>query len=253
MYLDNVIIELTRDCNMSCAHCLRGEPVNETISDSILDSFFKQVDNILTLTLTGGEVSLVPDRIDAVIESARKHNTIIQHFYIATNGKLVSNEFLDSVSRLYDYCENNSLSLIQISSDKYHDKIPQENIEKLIQFVDTNFKFTETVLMGTTYRDVAFKEIPNNIAIIKMGRASNFGTRNINLYGYSIESDDSFIVGDVYVNTKGSILPHCDLSFDVQDNSDLIVCNVNDDISAALLQFNKRKINKTNNINILIN
>ena len=58
MELNNVVIEVTRNCQLWCAHCLRGDAQNITISKEILDDFLSQVDWIYTLTITGGEPSL---------------------------------------------------------------------------------------------------------------------------------------------------------------------------------------------------
>ena len=54
-------IEITRQCNMCCIHCMRGDAENVNLDPNILNSFLKQVKDITTLTITGGEPSLVPE------------------------------------------------------------------------------------------------------------------------------------------------------------------------------------------------
>ena len=58
---NSVFIEVTRRCNMCCAHCLRGDAesidIQEKYIDAFLDSFEKGA-YISSLTFTGGEISL---------------------------------------------------------------------------------------------------------------------------------------------------------------------------------------------------
>lgn len=63
MYISDVAIELTGRCNLKCEHCLRGPAQRKDISRETLLAFFQAVDSIDTLTLTGGEPSLVPHLI----------------------------------------------------------------------------------------------------------------------------------------------------------------------------------------------
>jgi MoaA/NifB/PqqE/SkfB family radical SAM enzyme len=60
--LDNVIIEITRRCNMKCEHCLRGAQQRLDIPDDVLSKFFLRIRDsyINHLCLTGGEPSLAP-------------------------------------------------------------------------------------------------------------------------------------------------------------------------------------------------
>ncbi len=52
--IDYLGIEVTRNCNLECAHCLRGNKENKNISGKILDNIFEGITEIGTLFLTGG-------------------------------------------------------------------------------------------------------------------------------------------------------------------------------------------------------
>ena len=54
----NLAIEVTRKCNMHCAHCMRGDAQNADISEGKLSKFLSQVNFIGSLTITGGEPTL---------------------------------------------------------------------------------------------------------------------------------------------------------------------------------------------------
>ena len=44
--LGHLAIEVTRNCNMYCAHCLRGDPENAAASIDLLDRLFSQVSHV---------------------------------------------------------------------------------------------------------------------------------------------------------------------------------------------------------------
>ena len=56
MNIRNLIVEVTRKCNMYCDHCLRGEPINVNMKKEYIDLLLDQVDNIGSVVFTGGTV-----------------------------------------------------------------------------------------------------------------------------------------------------------------------------------------------------
>ena len=58
--IDNLIIEITRRCNMACAHCLRGDAQNIDIDPSYMLKLLRDnnIDYISMVTFTGGEPTL---------------------------------------------------------------------------------------------------------------------------------------------------------------------------------------------------
>ena len=41
-YIEYLSIMVTGRCNMTCEHCLRGDPVPDDISDNVLNEFFSK-------------------------------------------------------------------------------------------------------------------------------------------------------------------------------------------------------------------
>lgn len=75
--LQNLAIELTKRCNLDCAHCLKGESQKVDISKETIDNIFSQIDSIGRLFLTGGEPTLASDALENIIESIKKYNVSI--------------------------------------------------------------------------------------------------------------------------------------------------------------------------------
>lgn len=231
MDLYTVIIELTRRCNMRCDHCLRGDTQDMNISDEILDNFFRKIkgSHITYIALTGGEVSLVPDRIEAVIKYAKKYHVDMGSFYIVTNAKIVPDKFLIAVIKLHAYCSDNKMSGLKYSTDHYHEELNASNIQKLQVFSFTNPK-------GDLSQD----------AILSEGRGENINWRPLDISPYKFEN--GWIDGDVYLNCKGNIVPSCDLSYESQDIPSLILGNVMEDdfnIEACCKKWNDTCENKS--------
>lgn len=114
------MIELTRRCNLTCGHCMKGEPENLDISDEVIDSFMSQVGIIYGLSLGGGEITLCPDRFRYVLESAKKHNVVIGRLVVTINAVVKSEEFLEIYREFVDYVAAPKTCLILISMDRYH-------------------------------------------------------------------------------------------------------------------------------------
>lgn len=227
--IDSMVIEVTRRCNMTCEHCLRGEPQKKDISDSMLDTFFSKVGKgyISNLTITGGEPSLVPDRINAIVDAAERHGTSIGAFYIVTNGKQVSDAFLLSVMRLYCLCSEKESCGLQYSNDSYHTKITASNRDRL-----EVFRFTSPRNSGTYTPQQGRYEINEGRA-----KKNHIGVREekgINTDFFEMESYIDLESGSicdemtVYLNCKGNIVCGCDWSYRSQDRKNNVVCHVDD-------------------------
>ena len=90
--VDNVVIEITRRCNMCCAHCLRGDAEAVDIQEKYIDAFLDSFANagyISSLTFTGGEISLNIPAIRYTLNAVKERNISVGSFYMVTNGKAV--------------------------------------------------------------------------------------------------------------------------------------------------------------------
>lgn len=135
IYVQNLIIEVTRKCNMHCAHCMRGDAQNKDLQLYQLTKFLEQIDEIGNITFTGGEPTLNLDAIQHTLNICRKLQIPVSDFYIVTNGKVVSNRFLNLMIDWYTYCIscNGDVEVcgVALSKDEFHEPIPPINEAKL--------------------------------------------------------------------------------------------------------------------------
>jgi len=152
--LTELWIESTRRCNMKCRHCCRGDAQNIDMSIDIIDIFFKQVSFIGVIGFTGGEPSLVPNILQDILNVAKKYKVRILSFQIVTNGKEISDEFIEVLQNWYDYCEHNMSTNIFISIDKFHEKVDDQRLldafPKIVKRRDTKNVCAEGRLWSRT-------------------------------------------------------------------------------------------------------
>ncbi len=214
--IDSLVLEITRRCNMSCSHCLRGDAENVDMDIKYVDTLFSKIDQIYTLTFTGGEPSLVPDIIHQVLDSANRNDVEITNFYLVTNGKKITMEFIQVLLRIYQEYHNfyneEDMPIIQWSNDIYHDEdeIDKEGLRllKALKFASPRNKKNDA-----TY------------SLIYQGRAEdNFAyNRDVEPEKFEIEEEEYGIIireGTLYLNCNGYLISGCDFSYDNQDNED---------------------------------
>lgn len=132
--IGNLAIEVTRRCNMRCAHCMRGDPPPDTpdgIPFGYLHLLLDKVESIGSITFTGGEPSLYVPAITETLDYCKAHSIPVSSFYIVTNGKEIPNDFLEACLSWYVYCVQHSgedyMCGVALSKDNFHEPIPHDN------------------------------------------------------------------------------------------------------------------------------
>lgn len=131
MHIDNLILEITRRCNMKCGHCLRGPSQRLDMSVETITALFNQVDSIFSLTLTGGEPSLKPEIISRIASEIRCRGIDMNYFYIVTNAHSTYKriEFLDALRELQWQADEPESCSLEVSQDQYHKYEHQPNLK----------------------------------------------------------------------------------------------------------------------------
>lgn len=228
-FSNTVFIEASRRCNMICDHCLRGPAENLEIPTEYLEEFFSKASYISSLGIGGGEPTLAVKKIREIIRIAKKHNVEIGSFDITTNGKVISDDFMVAIIELYNYCSDNEMSFLGLSTDHYHESISDDNICKLqiFKFFSKRLPYNDrTELINDGYAEI-----------------NGIGRREDKIYGYEIDTDyqddiDRIEDGFVYLNCKGNIIPTCDMGYERQDEEENIVCHVSEMSIEKFSDFN---------------
>lgn len=112
-----LLLELTRNCNLECKHCFRGDSQNVYMNLNIIDYVFKNVCRINEFLLTGGEPFLAKEQLERITENIKKDQMNIGNLVIVTNGTILSN---DIIRMLLEMDKRTNLE-IRISNDAFHE------------------------------------------------------------------------------------------------------------------------------------
>lgn len=220
---DSLAIEVTRKCNMCCAHCLRGEAENKDLNPNDLHQLLDQTSFIGTLTFTGGEPTLNLPVIAETLRYCKEHTIPVYDFYLVTNGKKITSEFLVLMIEWYAYClecgGDGECSGVALSKDMYHEPINPHN---------------ESMLRGLGFYRPADKQTDyKKYFPINLGNARNLDNTKDPVHLEEIEvthEDESLRVAEatITLTAEGDLLADCD--YEYEDPDILWICNVKDAI-----------------------
>lgn len=257
--VENLIIEITRKCNMSCRMCLRGDNEDVNIKTEYIDTLLKRISSIGTIQFTGGEPSENVDAMNYALYRCKQLEIPVYAFYVVTNGKEVTDRFLGVMDDWHAYCLTcvfteqgwrqtciggedaidmmewtdfeRSLCGLALSLDAFHEPIPVENMVKLMA---RSYFNNDKMVRGKNWR------------MIDMGRAEGMQWHTLVerpekaiCHDFSDEIEEGNIE-ELYMNAKGSIVPHCDLSYEKQE--EFKMADVTDENWLETLAENSHKI-----------
>lgn len=219
--ISRLYLEVTRRCNMTCAHCMRGDAQDRVMSRQVVDTTLDQVSEIGTLLLTGGEPFLVPGIIDYIIDGIIERDIPIRRIHIVTNGSILDKRIARSVNKITEYIHNRGyagtdpkrlrmIGDICISHDAYHRDVD----------IPAALKFYRQELNKHT---IIRRETEKNHSIFMMGRAlanKDMFDKSIRKYKvcpHRVELNSSSIITSIQIGYDGKVLIGEDSSYDQQD------------------------------------
>lgn len=144
MILQELQIEMTRNCTLVCEHCLRGEKECKNIGKETLDNIFKDVTAVNALILTGGEPLIAVQQLEYLIDILKTRGINVGYIQIITNGTVMSARVLRI---LKEFSKISRLGL-GVSSDIFHmlelERLGLRSLrDKNIQILKEFFKVVE--------------------------------------------------------------------------------------------------------------
>ena len=227
-----VLLELTRECNLSCKHCFRGESENTYMNPDLINKVFKNTARINTLLLTGGEPFLALEQLKRLRDIIMMDRTNVGEIIIVTNGTVMSEEIIN----IFRDLSTRANVEIRISTDIFHDlELEKNNLKKKktenIKTLCKNFNVSVSLPENKTY------------VIDRIGRAANltqedldnankidkrmnyvFGSdRRLEEYRKSyplpiLTEDDYVVDGSLNIDVYGNITPTY-YSYTAEDNN----------------------------------
>ena len=127
LHIENLAIEITRRCNMCCAHCMRGPAQNMDLDLKKFDAFLDHVEYIDDIVFTGGEPTLNVSAIRHILTQCKRKRIQINSFFTVTNGKKIPKSFYHVMLDWYQYCllygNDPEICTLALSKDQFHEPI----------------------------------------------------------------------------------------------------------------------------------
>lgn len=219
-----VCIEVTRRCNMSCPHCLRGDAQNIDLDVNFADNFIRNFrdKNILNLHFTGGEPTLCPEVIDFCLSKFLKYSVNLVRVGMVTNGRNISEKLVGIIKKWLDL----GLSFcFSVSFDDYHEPLSDQDISRLNELKELG------CVVGTKALNAESKDLLN----LGKARINGIGVdtvkRTFQVCGYY---NYLFVESTIVLTCKGDVLFCCDYEYDNID--DLRLCSYNDRLSEIIFK-----------------
>lgn len=178
-----LILELTRECNLSCKHCFRGESEKAYMNPDLLNKIFKNTARINTLLLTGGEPLLAINQLRRLRDIIMTDRTNISDIIIVTNGTILNNEIIKILKNM----STRANLEIRISDDAFH------NLE--VESKDLSMKKKKNIEILSDYFNVNL-ELPNEKVYIvdRVGRATSLTQKDLD-YINNIDKRVKYVFG----------------------------------------------------------
>lgn len=260
----NLMLEVTRRCNLQCEHCMRGEAQNIDMPTKILKKALTQFDEIFYLTLTGGDPFLAPQVIEELVSIIINNKMKVVHLSLVENGTVLNDagiRCIRALNKLGEYIytdvwnkskpkEIDTPVSISISEDEFHDN----NIHAAIEFYNkyANQYLTigsqgdwEVNFQNKNAKTIKMRDIKNH-KWVKTGRAKE--NNNISYGRYTshkhklVYNNDTKILYSIQICANGNIVPIDSISFEEMDKYNLGNVMDNIQISDMINSWNSNEV-----------
>lgn len=237
---NQLIIEITRRCNMSCSHCLRGDAENVDLISMDIDNVLDQTEAIGKLVVTGGEPTLNLAGIQYLANGIVRRGIPLMRVEIITNALIFDERFTAVVKRFseivhltqqrgYGRTDREPWRVsIGVSLDRYHE-IPEVCKKHYLRYKNALKGFAEVLRVshGNAPRNegravaltdvIDYTLVRQSYMLQKIEVLSASHKPMCRFYdSYCLDRPDQKIVCcGIYLNAYGEVLPGlaCDMDY----------------------------------------
>lgn len=237
--VDQLTLCLTRRCNMTCDHCLRGDAEAKDMLPKVIDEVFKGLNDVYInmLFFTGGEITCIPTKtfkrqLEQIERICTSNNIRIGSLGFVSNGKKVAYDFLDLITDFVKTLEIENF-YISLSETQFHDVNPNDDRWKIKALYE---RLRMTLEKDESCEESYFEKRGdlNEDYLIKQGRALMLSSSPSNRYLSNLMDEEVIVrkIGDnefditenIYIGTTGNILACCDISYENEDEAKIFNC-----------------------------
>lgn len=217
--VEELKLEITRDCNLECKHCYRGEKEDKYMSLDTIDAAFRDVKSIWILSLVGGETFLASEQIKRVYENIVKNNIEVGILNINTNCTVENDEIVETLAKLSKVVEHlyvwGSLDSFRFMQYEEKNLIQQvnNNVALLdekgyLKIKDSDIKYKKIYTVGRAEKltqediDEANRRRIDFLQYLLVDESEYYPSRSLNI---SPSCTDNTIFRTVYITVDGNL------------------------------------------------
>lgn len=120
--LRRVVLQLGRQCNLSCSCCYLGESQDIAMSEEVMDAFLDSCHYVEEVMLFGGEPSLYVEQAELFLQKMKERRMPLNYVSVNTNGAVRSERFVEVFNDYIDYSTFSSQAVFIVSWDRWHEQ-----------------------------------------------------------------------------------------------------------------------------------
>ena len=241
--IKTMVLELTRQCNLDCKHCFRGDSQNKYMNPGLIDTVFKNSARINSLLLTGGEPLLAVSQLKSIRDNILKDKTNVGEVILVTNGTILSVEIINLLREI----NTRTRVEIRLSTDAFHLKelkrknllkTRTDNISILRRFFSVSIPSPKVFVVDRvgkasklTEEDIEEVNKMDNTKYI-LGNSKILEEYRKN-YPLPILLSDNVVDGTLNVDVNGNITPMY-YPFEVEDRNNYASIEANKSLKLAI-------------------
>lgn len=259
---NQLTFEVTRRCNMACAHCLRGDAENVDLWNMDVDGVLEQTEAIGRLIITGGEPTLNLSAIRHIANAISQRGIPLMRVQIITNGRNYEEAFVSIVKRFseivhltqkygYGRVEREPWRVqVGVSLDRYHEA---QDVCKAnyIRYKNALRGYAEVLRVShgnapkntgraATLKNTIDSTMTNETYMLQQVEVLSADHKPMCKFydSYHLQRPDQKIVCcGIYLNAYGDVLPGlaCDMDYEYRG----IICGSWDPIWDKILEYNR--------------
>ncbi len=264
-YLEGLCFELTRQCNMKCLFCGRGEAPNIDITKEIINKALDETAdfNVYYIRLNGGEPMLNKEGLIYLVDEIIRRDYKLCQLSVFTNGTVRDHDIKEALIRMGKHCKKCAESSwgkdvkaidkrvfkSNYYTEAYVNIIVSTNFHDNNNLIDETINFynegTDHTLMCAYNQDKALKSKPKSDADVGVeltGNAEKNVKKLIDLgCDYFIVNDNHYCLIDdsvlydegfvlitklLTICANGNVIPGCMMSYEKADTREHYITNI---------------------------
>ncbi len=216
IYITNLGMVITEQCNFQCAHCMRENRTNRQMTEETMRLVFDRLSFVGNLNICGGEPLFDYDLLETLVKNIFHSFLPITSFTLITNGSLYTDKVEALLTEVEHYIrsffsESKRPCKVLMSSDPYH----AQELTRMISNPEVGKKCQENIarLQASPFF-YGYKTLDK---VIDVGKARNLDVAKIHFKPYPqfyyLKQDQLWCGPSLTILTDG-VVSECDGDFE---------------------------------------